>query len=190
MVPVPRPGLGTLAVDQHWRLYYDDAALERMGVEQAAGVILHELDHLLKRHHKRGGVLVGEDGAKWDTWNDATDASINGPLRSEGIPLPDGLIYPERFNLPDGLSADEYFRALSENQQDKEQGNEGSETSDDDSNGGDQTDSPSDQQGDGSDEESQDAVAGEAGDHALILVNGADHVLEGAIDDLSPLFGI
>ena len=54
MVPVPRPGLGTLAVDQHWRLYYDEAALERLGTEQAAGLILHELDHLLKRHHKRG----------------------------------------------------------------------------------------------------------------------------------------
>ncbi len=112
MVPTPRPGLGTLAVDQHWRLYYDEAALQRMSVEQAAGVILHELDHLLKRHHKRGKALVNE--SQWEAWNYATDAAINGDLKAQGIPLPDGLIYPERLNLPDGLSAEEYFRKLTE----------------------------------------------------------------------------
>ena len=83
MVPVPRPGLGTLAVDQHWRLYYDEAALQDMGVQHAAGLILHEVDHLLKRHHKRGDSLVRDDESKWDTWNDATDAAINDGLRGE-----------------------------------------------------------------------------------------------------------
>ena len=111
MVPVPRPGLGTLAVDQHWRLYYDEAAMQQMGTEQAAGLILHELDHLLKRHHKRGKQMVDDNASRWDTWNHATDASINAGLRSEGIPLPDGLIYPEQFGLPEGLSAEEYFRS-------------------------------------------------------------------------------
>lgn len=43
MVPVPRPGLGTLCVDQHWRLYYDEAALRAFGIEHAAGIILHEV---------------------------------------------------------------------------------------------------------------------------------------------------
>ena len=110
MVPTPRPGLGTLAVDQHWRLYYDDAALQRMTADQAAGVILHELDHLLKRHHKRGKSLVGD--GQWEAWNYATDAAINGDLKAQDIPLPDGVIYPERLNLPAGLSAEEYFRQL------------------------------------------------------------------------------
>ena len=62
MIPVPRPGLGTLAVDQHWRLYFDEATLQRMSIDQAAGLILHELDHLLKRHHKRAKGLVGDVG--------------------------------------------------------------------------------------------------------------------------------
>lgn len=88
-----------------------------MGTEQAAGLILHELDHLLKRHHKRGGLMVNGDASRWDTWNHATDASTNAGLRSEGIPLPPGLVYPEKFGLPDGLSAEEYFRELVGNQQ-------------------------------------------------------------------------
>jgi predicted metal-dependent peptidase len=112
MVPVPRPGLGTLSVDKNWRLYFDEGALHRMGTEQAAGLILHEIDHLLKRHHKRGEQLVGDDNAKWDTWNYAADAAINSGLRSEGIQLPDGVVYPERLDLPEGLSAEEYFREL------------------------------------------------------------------------------
>jgi predicted metal-dependent peptidase len=114
MVAVPRPGLGTLAVDQHGRLYFDEAALARMDTDQAAGLILHELDHLLKRHHKRAKGLVGDETSKWDAWNHATDASINNDLRAQDIPLPPGLIYPEKFHLPAGLSAEEYFRAISD----------------------------------------------------------------------------
>ena len=75
-------------------------------------MILHELDHLLKRHHKRGKRLVGNQDSQWETWNYATDASINDNLRSEGILLPEGVIYPETLNLPAGLSAEEYFRSL------------------------------------------------------------------------------
>ena len=73
MVPVPHPGLGPLAVDQHWRQYFDEAAVQRMGTELAVGLILHELDHLLKRHHKRGKQMVGDTASRWDTWNHATD---------------------------------------------------------------------------------------------------------------------
>ena len=134
MVPVPRPGLGTLAVDSHWRLYFDEAALQQMGTEQAAGLILHELDHLLKRHHKRGEQMVADNVARWDTWNHATDASINAGLRSEGIPLPDGLIYPEQFGLPAGLSAEEYFRELTkpnDNEPQNDQEDDDDEPSDD-----------------------------------------------------------
>ena len=102
--------------------------------EQAAGLILHELDHLLKRHHKRGNQLVAGNAARWDHWNRATDASINAGLRLEGIPLPDGLIYPEQFGLPAGLSAEEYFRELTkpnDNEPQNDQEDDDDEPSDD-----------------------------------------------------------
>src|SRR5690606_7606678 len=102
---------GTLAVDKHWRLYFDEAALERFSQEEAAGNILHEVDHLLKRHHQRGSGMVIDD-SQWETWNYATDAAINGDLQAQGIPLPDGVVLPAELNLPAGLSAEEYFRKL------------------------------------------------------------------------------
>lgn len=47
MAPVASPGLVTLAVDQHWRLYYDQAVLDAKPVNESAGIILHEVSHLL-----------------------------------------------------------------------------------------------------------------------------------------------
>lgn len=141
MVPTPRPGLGTLAVDQHWRLYYDEAALQRMSADQAAGVILHELDHLLKRHYKRAKSLVGE--GQWEAWNYATDAAINGDLKAQDIPLPEGVVYPERLGMTDGLSAEEYFRKLTEQSDNRQPDDENTDNESDDT-----QDSPSERSGD------------------------------------------
>ena len=140
MVPVERPGFGTLSVDQHWRLYFDESALAEMGTEEAAGVILHELDHLLKRHHKRGKFMVGEDASRWDLWNFATDAAINAGLRTEGIPLPEGVVFPETIGQPDGLSAEEYFRNLID-QQEQNDGQDSSDSQAEDGEGDAQPDS-------------------------------------------------
>jgi hypothetical protein len=51
-----------------------------MGTEQAAGLILHELDHLLKRHHKRGEQMVGDHASRWDTWNHHTQTGRTARL--------------------------------------------------------------------------------------------------------------
>lgn len=166
IVPTPRLGLGTLAVDQHWRLYYDESALQRMSTEQAAGVILHELDHLLKRHHKRGKTLVGE--GQWEAWNYATDAAINGDLKAQDIPLPEDVVYPERLGLPDGLCAEEYFRRLTE-QQPESQDNESDDESQDSSDGQPETGDNDDKQaGDESNDNTDDSQDADGEDEASV----------------------
>jgi predicted metal-dependent peptidase len=150
MVPVPRPGLGTLAVDQHWRLYFDGAWLQQIGVDQAAGVVLHELDHLLKRHAKRAKSVIGEDRSLFDTWNTATDAAINSGLRSEGIPLPDSGVFPDKIGMADGLSAEEYFRGLCD-QKKQEQQQEAEQQHTDEADDEQQTGDESSRQDDGGD---------------------------------------
>lgn len=166
MVSIPRPGLGTLSVDQHWRLYYDEAALQEFGIEHAAGIILHEVDHLIKRHHKRGKFVAGNDAWKWDVWNNATDAGINGGLRDQGIPLPANLIYPETFNLPSGLSAEEYFRELVQQDEDakQDQPNDSQEEKHDDpqeGTGGSDSQDQGRETNDGEDTQTADSDAGE-----------------------------
>ncbi|MCO6458595.1 MAG: hypothetical protein J5I93_25085 [Pirellulaceae bacterium] len=165
MVPVNKPGLNTLAVDKHWRIYFDEAFLEKIGTDMAAGLVLHEVDHLLKRHHRRGRLLVGEDDSLWDVWNQATDAAINGGLRRDGISLPDGVIFPEQLGQPEGLSAEEYFRALRPQQepQDAPQAASGGQ---DDSQGqeGNQDAADGQHRGQGGQGSSNDSGAGESSD--------------------------
>ena len=104
--PVQKPGLGTLAVDMWWRLYYDPAVITRWTVEQLAGVLYHEICHLLRDHASR---MQNFDRI---SANLAADAEINDDLLTEGIRLPDGAITPASIGQPDGLLAEEYYAAL------------------------------------------------------------------------------
>lgn len=114
LVPVEQPGLGTMAVDKHWRLYYDKQALGEQPVEESAGIILHEVSHLLLVHHRRAERYVAADGsqAEWDRWNVATDYAINSMLRKQGIKLSDRVLYPEQDGYEQCLTGEEYFRLL------------------------------------------------------------------------------
>lgn len=54
--PVAAEGLGTFAVDASWRLYLDPALLlgpDRWDSRTAAGVLLHEVGHLIRDHAGR-----------------------------------------------------------------------------------------------------------------------------------------
>lgn len=104
---VPCPGIGTMGVDHHWRLYYDPATIAEWTVEELSGVIYHELCHLLREHPERAPIAVDTQ-----LWNIAADAEINDGLRDEGVRLPGAPIYPATIGQPDGLLAEAYYRAL------------------------------------------------------------------------------
>ena len=60
LIPVERPGLGTMAVDEYCRLYFDPAFLEGRDLKHLAFVVLHEAIHVWSRHAKRCVRLLGE----------------------------------------------------------------------------------------------------------------------------------
>jgi predicted metal-dependent peptidase len=94
----------TLAVDAYWRLYWCPQALARWSTQEAAAVLWHECEHLLRRHHARAEAL----DAYPELWNLAVDAEINDDL--PGLPA-DGVT-PKKLRLPEGLLAEEYYKLL------------------------------------------------------------------------------
>lgn len=107
------------AADAKWRFYWDPAAVERYPVEQIAGVLLHEVGHLI-RHHADRFAAMNEPARNHSAFNIAGDSLINGDLRDERIPLPDGCVYIEQLEgATREMSAEQIFYLLRKLQEDK-----------------------------------------------------------------------
>jgi predicted metal-dependent peptidase len=113
----PLPGLGTLSVDSKWRLAYDPDILAVWSVPEIAGVLYHEVLHLLRDHAGRAGHRTPS------AWNVACDAEINDDLREESfthggkterIELPGSPIFPESLGQKPHRTAEEYYRDASD----------------------------------------------------------------------------
>lgn len=111
--PVAAPGLGTFAVDRHWRLYLDPAMLgtgEGWSIPQAGAVLLHEVGHVLRDHGARADSV--DSPVDRMMWNVAADAEINDDLIAAGLGLPDGVVTPTGIGCEDGHAAEVYYRLL------------------------------------------------------------------------------
>lgn len=155
LVPVPKPGIGTMAVDEHWRLYYDPKFLDGLTIPQAAGVILHESAHLLFGHSQRAKML-GITLETHDDWNLATDASINDILRAEGVELPPDGVYPDKLGFPGGKAAETYYDLIRRKRQEQEQAAQQAQEQEQQGQDGDES-----EQGDSDSQEQEDASESE-----------------------------
>lgn len=101
----------TMAVDAQMRLYYNPDLLTKISEEEAVGVLIHEINHLLRDHHRRGKSYDGR------LFNVAGDMEINDDIISDtncGVKLPEWVVYPKSHNLPDGQLAEWYYNKLIE----------------------------------------------------------------------------
>lgn len=111
MIPVAAPGFGTLGVDSRWRVYVDFEVLaEFLDANEASGVLLHEIGHLLRDHAgRRDGLPQPVHEA---TWNEAGDAEMNDDLLAAGARLPEWVVTPEKLGFEPGGMAEDYYLAL------------------------------------------------------------------------------
>jgi predicted metal-dependent peptidase len=121
--PTPAPGLGSMATDEGWRMYYDPATMiewqdsmvaakldkvagQGQGHDGVAAAIFHELGHCMREHCKRRGerhpIL----------WNFAGDREINDDLEEAGWRLPIKGLMPSDIRKVNGLTAEEYYHPL------------------------------------------------------------------------------
>jgi predicted metal-dependent peptidase len=105
---IEKEGMGTLAVDKFWRLYYDPKV--PWNVEELSAVLYHEVNHLLRDHPGRAETVPD---LQPDAWNIVCDAEINDDISKESsITLPEPHVLPSQFGQPDGLLAEEYYNKL------------------------------------------------------------------------------
>lgn len=105
LIPVNAPGLGTMGVDPHYRLYIDFDFMMEKGIEYASQVLNHEPWHLLRNHEERR-ITAGADGTQW---NIVGDLEINDDLVGK---VPDVSLFPHIFNLPENETAEYYYEEL------------------------------------------------------------------------------
>jgi len=109
MIPVQTDLIDSMAVDAHWRLYYNDAWVAQHSVEENATLLIHEVGHLLRDHEARKKAAGITDHRRWNT---AGDCEINDDLHAEGLPLPGDPPLPVKYGLESGATAETYYRQL------------------------------------------------------------------------------
>ena len=123
--PIPCKGMGSMACDDGWRVYYDPDFIQTQPLDVLVTVLVHELNHLLRDHPGRGRNLDDIPGGvimvgAYSAWNVAGDLEINPGLekcvgrRNTRMKMPQGAAMPSLFGLPDGLLMEEYYEKLKE----------------------------------------------------------------------------
>jgi len=115
-------GHPTMGMSDTYDLYIHPGVFERVEkTEQLAFMYAHELSHAIWMHGKRAKAIgIPENNPPLRMlWNIAADLEINDDLReaaynSKGIEEIEWMIYPESFDFPTGLTAEEYFKLLTD----------------------------------------------------------------------------
>lgn len=110
LIPVATDLIDSMAVDAHWRLYYNEVWIAQHTVEENATLLIHEVGHLLRDHEARKKAAGISDHRRWNT---AGDCEINDDLHAEGLPLPGDPPLPAKYGLESGNTAEAYYKQLS-----------------------------------------------------------------------------
>lgn len=116
------PGIGTAAVTQDGRLFWDPAFIQQISTEQGAYLILHETLHLLLEHHARAVEIIGENASEFHRYvcNVAGDLVIEQLLAMMRHLRPEGAIHlgctidawEITLDFPENLSMQTYYALI------------------------------------------------------------------------------
>ncbi len=106
----PAGGIGTVAVDDGWRLHADPELAASWTPAQFGSVLVHHVCHLLRAHGERAGP-AGVTAGQARTWVLCADAEINDDLVPAGLALPGRPVLPGHLGAETGLLAEQYYAA-------------------------------------------------------------------------------
>ncbi|MFE3254557.1 VWA-like domain-containing protein [Nocardia sp. NPDC059091] len=111
---VESPRVPTMGVDRYWRCYVSPAFVNYTPVADLASVLVHEVSHLLREHHRRSDRFAREHDltgpAERLRMNIAADAEINDDAFGDGLVQPEGAVLPSTLGLGSGELMEDYLR--------------------------------------------------------------------------------
>lgn len=124
--PVNAPGMGTFAVDAHYRLYIDFEAVADWSARLCAEALLHECSHLFADHAARAADVACVADHERPAWNLASDCEINDDLRDAGCDELAGMgFFATKLGEPDYQTAEHYMDVIRKKQQQQSSGAQG-----------------------------------------------------------------
>jgi predicted metal-dependent peptidase len=105
---IPAPGIGTVSVDEQWRLWADPELTAGWTAAGLGSVLVHHVCHLLRTHGERARAL-GVDQDEADRWVRCADAEINDDLVEAGLELPVDPVLPRDLGCAPGRLAESYY---------------------------------------------------------------------------------
>lgn len=122
LVPVPKEGLGTMAVDRHANMYFDPEYVSTLGIDAGAYVVAHETLHIVLRHHARAVEIYGTHPTDDQQYamNVAADLVVEQALSCMRWLRPENALYLGcdctrlgiTLDFPPGLRMEEYYALI------------------------------------------------------------------------------
>jgi predicted metal-dependent peptidase len=102
-----------MAVDRHWRCYVSPSFVDQTPLDELAGVLVHEVSHLLRDHHGRSDRFARRHELSGPgerlRMNIAADLEINDDVYGDGLAEPSGALTPATLQLPPGRLMEDYL---------------------------------------------------------------------------------
>lgn len=107
--------IDTMATDGK-TIFVNPDFVEKLTLQETAGVIIHEVCHVVFMHHLRMAELDNGQGLTKGSiakmWNAATDFAINYQLHEDKVVLPEPHLYDKKW---EGMNAEEIYERLVDN---------------------------------------------------------------------------
>ncbi|MFT7601060.1 MAG: putative metal-dependent peptidase [Acidimicrobiales bacterium] len=105
----PVEDLGSVMIDEWWRVHVDPEIADGLSVEQLGGELVHLTTHVLRDHAGRARAVGFCEPAEKHHWVDAADAEVNDDLPPD-LPRAREAVDPSDLGCADGRLAEEYYR--------------------------------------------------------------------------------
>jgi predicted metal-dependent peptidase len=172
MAAVEKRGIGTMAVDEHGRLYYDPSLVEKVDVKAGRFVVTHESLHVSLGHAPLARKVLGDRPTRdmLRRWNWAADCVVNGILQpwwheapSEEV-LGGQMVTHVTLGLPPGLTVVQYYNLIADQEEQAKQEQSlrhagGDDSDDDDPSQGGEGETDEDMEGDDDGDDEEDSAA-------------------------------